>query len=466
MPERKANFPNGLAGLKATIARLKGAGFKVGLHLLCAGIDPGDPLVGPAPDAGLYVDTTVPLAADVDAMADFIPASAAPAKFPAKDDGYTGHGMTLRIDDEIVRYGQIRLGEKPGFAGCARGAHGTKPAPHKRGAAVKHLYMSYGLFLIDADSPLMDRVAQNAAEVWNACDCDGIYFDGAECLQGEQNYYNARIMMAYYGKLKNKDIIAQGSSFSQYTWHLVGRQASADGFRDIKGYLDKRSPDISSYGANFMPVDIGWYAINENIRPDDIEYVCTRAIGFEASVSIETSVRELDAHPLSGAILDMIGQYEDFRLQGKCSGELKAEMRTPRREFRMIGDGSTKRFVPVQYGDWQALGDAPGEQAFIKVKNDRKIPACIEVDLKIGEMLRPGRSYSAPEAVMLADFEAPVARQDGAATKPNAPAYDPKTYTDLVANQGCTMNISVPPENSVRVDSAGLTFLAHPVTLP
>jgi hypothetical protein len=45
---------------------------------------------------------------------------------------------------------------------------------------------------------------------------------------------------------------------------------------------------------NFMPLGLGWYAINENVMLDDWEYICNKALGFGASVSVHTSRKALE----------------------------------------------------------------------------------------------------------------------------------------------------------------------------
>jgi len=78
-------FPGGLPTLRATIAKLQKAGLKVGLHFLTAGMAPTDPLVTPVPDRGIYSDAAVPLAADIDETADFIPTRLRPPRsFPTR----------------------------------------------------------------------------------------------------------------------------------------------------------------------------------------------------------------------------------------------------------------------------------------------------------------------------------------------------------------------------------------------
>jgi len=262
-------------------------------------------------------------------------------------------GTVLWIGDELVLYGKPKLDPPHGFANCQRGLWGTKPAAHSAGAPIKHLYMMvYGPVLMDADSDLLERVSQRIADVMNTCNCDGLYFDGSELLQGDHAYYNARLQTAYLDKIRRKDLIIQGSSYSPYTWHSMCRMASADGFRRIKLFLDKRTPTFQWYFDNLMPLDIGWYAINPNIRPDDMEYVCSRALGYGSAISVQTSTQALDTVPEAHEMIDMIARWESLRRSGRVPGPLRARMRQPGHEFRLVSQGKDDVVVPIEYSEW------------------------------------------------------------------------------------------------------------------
>jgi len=407
-------FPGGLPSLKTTVGKLQQAGLKVGLHLLTAGMDPTDPLVTPVPDQGIYSNGTVPLAADLDATATFIPtASPPPAEFPENDIPYPGQGAVLWIGDELVRYGQRKLEPPYGFTSCQRGLWGTKAAAHSSGTPIKHLYMMvYGLVLMDADSDLIERVSQRVADVMNACHCDGVYFDGSELLQGDHDYYNARLQTAYLDKITRKDLIVQGSSYSPYTWHSMCRMASADGFRQIKLWLDRRTPTFQWYFDTLMPLDIGWYAINANIRPDDLEYVCSRAVGYGSGISVQTNTQALDTVPQAHEMIDLIGRWEDLRRSGRVPEALREQMRQPGHEFRLTRRGKEDVVVPIEYSAWAAsptlllpeqvpAGDRdplrpPDDVAStLTLANKRGQPAETELQIECGELVRPGPSYAA-----------------------------------------------------------------------
>lgn len=445
------NFPHGLDGLKATIAKIQKAGFPVGLHMLTAGINIYDPLITPVPDNGIYVDTQVELAGDLDAKATFIPTKQPPTKFPEEDGGYMGTGTILRIGDEMVQYSSRKLDPPYGFEGCARGWNKSVAATHQAGIPVKHLYRAYGLFLMDTHTDLIDRVADNVARTWNYCNLDGIYFDGSEWLQGDHGYYNARLQMAYYDRFKEKDIIAQGSSYSAYTWHLISRMASADGFRDIKVYLDKRSPGFQWSFSNFMPLDIGWYAINENIRPDDIEYVCSRALAFDSSISISTGLHALNTVPQAGEMIDTVARWEDLRLSGRVPAETRKLLQQPGSEVRLAKIAGKDALVPVKYSDWgsfpatrrtvqddqqkETVVEMPAE---LRVKNERQSAATLELQLEAGPVVQPGPQYAQGQPLEL--FEAALPGE----SKPlDTNMYNPTTHGSRATSQGVTQEVKL-----------------------
>lgn len=461
------NFPHGLEGLRRTIAKIQQAGFPVGLHMLTAGIHPRDPLVTPVPDPGLYVDMQAVLASDIDEKTDFIPTQEPPIEFPAEDKGYWNTGTILRIGNEMIQYSGRRLEPPYGFTGCKRGWNDSLPAAHKAGEPVKHLFRAYGLFLIDTHTDLLERVADNLARVWNYCRGDGIYFDGSEWLQGDHSYYNARLQMAYYERFQKKGILAQGSSYSPYTWHLISRMASADGFRDIKLYLDKRTPNFKWYFANFMPLDIGWYAINPNIRPDDIEYVCSRALAFDSSISIETGIGNLRTVPQANEMIDMIARWEELRLSGRVPAAVKKQMQEPGCEFHLTKINGQEALVPVRYSDW---GSVPAGQrtvqenhetvkhvempALLQRKNERPTPARIELQLEAGPVIKPGPSYAIGQPLELFEEEPP-----GDSRALDTHLYNPTVHGSRATSQGVTQDVKLITDD-VKEGRAACSFRA------
>jgi len=428
-------FPDGLDGLVRTFQRFRQEGFHVGLHLLGASIYPPDPYLTPVPDPRLVKDARIELAADIDEKTDFVPTSASPEAFPAEDGGYMGAGAVLQIGNELIQYG-ARSTEPPfGFSGCQRGILGTSATGHVKGDSVAHVRKSYGYFLFDMDTPLIDEVTSNAARIANACSVDMMYFDGSEALQGDHWYYNARLHKAFFDKLERKDVLLQASSFSHYSWHILARSASADGHGDLKGYLDERSGCFDVFKRNGMPLDIGWYyGYDPSATPDMFEYVLGATIGYDSSMSFQVSVEAAANHPFTGEILDLISRYERLRFSGRVpddmrerlridpalAGEKKPEERDSlldvRREYRLVGEGGHEAFQRVCYQPWRNVDKFDDKDNAWTLRVGQG-PAQVGFQIQVlgGAWIQPGPAYRSPDALELETFDdlAPYAAAEG-----------------------------------------------------
>lgn len=400
-------FPGGLDSLKSTVARMQKAGFKVGFHYLAPSIYPPDSYLTPVPDARLVRDAYGELGGGVDAKADFIPTRAAPEAFPAEDGGYRGKGAVIQIDHELIQYGERSLEPPFGFKQCRRGILGTTAAAHSPGARVDHLLKSYGYFLFDMDTELLDEVADNLSRVVNATGIDMVYWDGSEQLQGDHWYYNAKLHRAFYDRFANKNLLIQGSSYSHYSWHIVAREASADGHGDLKGYLDERTPGFQSYRANLMPLDIGWYYVyNTETTTDQFEYVLNKSLGYDSSISLQTSPKHIREHPYIDEIVDLIGSYEQLRLSGEVPAATRERLREPKKDFRLVAEAGQKVLQRVIYEPFRAVHALDGADNVwsVEVPEDHCLVGA-QVLLPPGPWLAAGPSYQGAGSVSLEDFD-------------------------------------------------------------
>ncbi|MCL2745138.1 MAG: hypothetical protein FWE67_14940, partial [Planctomycetaceae bacterium] len=396
------SFPDGLPQLAETVKRFKDAGFKTGFHFLAASIDPPDTYLTPVPDERLVYGVETKLAETVAANATFLPTVAAPTSFPKEDGGYMGHGCVLRIGDELITYAKLKTDAPFGFEGCRRGHLGTKAAEHNKDAVVRHLTRAYGYHRIDLDTDLLTEVASHFAKVANACNIDMMYFDGSEWLQGEHWYYNAKLQKAFYDAVDNKNMLMQGSSYSPYSWHQLARTASADGHGDLKGYLDQRSPGIAAgIPHHAMPQDIGWYyAYDVNCTIDMYEYILLATLAYDSSMSLQVSVKAAHNHPFIGEILDKINRYEQLRLSGRITPELREKIKIDsqlggkkpeeiaekfahlRKEYRLLGETGKERLQRVVYTPWQKIESAENATWDVEVlENLGKVSVGLNVHL-------------------------------------------------------------------------------------
>ncbi len=399
-------WPRGLDSLKDACAKIHRAGLRVGFHYLGASVYPPDPYIAPVPDPRLVKDAFGELASDLDVAAGFIPLAAPPKDFPAKDVDYLGSGAVVQIGDELIHYTTTSLDPPYGLKGCSRGFHGTVAAAHAKGARVAHMQRSYGYYLYDMDTPILDEIADAVTRILNACEADMVYWDGSEQLQGDHWYYNAKLHRAFYDRLKNKDTLCQGSSVSHYSWHIHSRLASADGHGDLKGYLDERRPRFAWYRDNLLPVDIGWYSVFDTSQPlDAFEYILNKSLGYDASISFGMMPQVLRRHPYLNVIADRIAFYERVRTAGRVPEVTRAVLREPgRREYRLVNPAAPE-LQRVLYQPRHDVIDAAGGSAEWSVEV-QDAPCRLAVELTVLDRLgSPGPAYGAPEAVVLEDFQ-------------------------------------------------------------
>ena len=412
------NFPDGLASLKRTVEKIHAAGLGAGVHVFGPSISPNDPYVTPRPDARLACVPCPPLAEAVEEKSATLTLTGPPPLPPNGPRSDAFPGFYLRIGDEIIRYQDVEPGPPPRFVRCQRGALGTKAAPHAAGAEVKGLLTMWGFFLVDPDSTLADELTGNFAAVFNECDFDMVYFDASDGIQDaylDRWYYLNKLHLGYYRKFK-KDVLYQTSNGtgSNLMWHIVPRSASADGHGDLKAYLDERLPTMRGMAANFTRADVGWYYMFNDVRPDQIEYVCAKTIGLEGSISIETSQVTMEKHPRARQMMEMVGRYEQARLANCFPEEVKAQLREPGKDFKLLGDGNGWKLYRAAYEEPRYVEALDGKQNVWTMKNDLPVPCHLGVEIACGFRNVPTADYDHPAALTLESFDdtAPYRRSE------------------------------------------------------
>jgi len=403
-----ANFPDGAASLKRAVAKIHAAGMGAGVHVFGPSISPNDPYITPKPDDRLAFEPCPSLVEDVDEQSTTLVLAGEPNLPPKTPRSRAFPGYYIRIGDEIIRYRDIELGPTPKFVGCQRGALGTKAARHAAGENVKGLITMWGYFLIDPDSTLADELTSNFASVFNECDFDMVYFDASDGINNaymDRWYYLNKMHLDYYRKFK-KNVLYQTSNGtgSNLMWHIVPRSASADGHGDLKKYLDERLPIMAGMAANFTRRDVGWYYIFNDVRPDQIEYVCAKTIGIEGSISIETSVATMERHPRARQMIEMVGRYEQCRLADHFGERVREQLREPGKDFKLFHADSGWKLCRADYEEPRYVESLDGKQNVWTIKNDLSVPCPLGVEIACGFRNVPTADYDQPRTLTLEDF--------------------------------------------------------------
>lgn len=429
-PINLKNYPSGLEGIKRVVKKMHDAGLKVGLHFLTTCITKNDPYATPTPDKRLLKDGSFTLVYTIDESSTFIPTAEPPKGVPTKPQPYyVGGGNDIQIDDEIITYSGVSLQPPYEFAGCVRGARGTKPAKHEKGTAVYHLAEMFGFYIADAESSLLDEIAQRIADIVNNCKFDMVYFDGAEAAsaQGAWWYYIPKVQLAFSSKFK-REVLMQGASYTvsiyrgqgtmlkptdeqidHFNWHMYSRDAQTDCvYRGVKGHIDRvKIPGVLKVQANLMPAEFGWFGIHtktpysQATQPDEIEYLCNKCVGYDSPLSIETTVRNLRENGWTPEVLSIIKSYEELRLRNILSEDERRKLREPGAEFR-LAKASEDRWIirPVKHFE-HYVRSINGVDNRWAIFNEFEKPS-FELRIRALPLLA---DYDESENIFLVDFE-------------------------------------------------------------
>ena len=346
-------FPNGWAGMRACVEKARAAGVRLGVHTLSNFVTPGDAYVTPRPDRRLARIGVSTLAAAV---------SADQKDIPVRDLEFVRNPSTLntvRIGDELVRFGSVAGGPPWVLRDCQRGAWGTKASPHAPDAGVDRLMdHGYNVFLGDAD--LSAEIARTIARFCNETGVRQLSFDGVEgnWASGMGQYGRTLFAAAWHDALSPElrgQVINDASLPGHFSWHVYTRMNWGEpwyaGFRESQTLY--RFKNQLYYERNLMPRMLGWFALRPNTSIEDAEWLLARAAGYHAGFALAASLAstaQLDADPSSaeatrqfGASLDILGairHWETARMSGAFTPEVRAALRDNAREFHLEPAGA------------------------------------------------------------------------------------------------------------------------------
>lgn len=400
-------YPNGLASMRAVTDRLHAAGLYVGMQPYAFFIDKRCPWVTPVPDPRLAKDATFTLAADIGPDATEVQVVESTEGMSAITGFFVRNSVTLQIDDELIVYSGVSKQPPYAFTGCTRGAYGTRVSSHTAGAKVHHLKELFGLFVPDPDTTLLGEVADRIAELFNEGGFDCIYLDaldGEDVLGGAANswHYGSKFVFELWKRLK-RPAVMEYSTFHHHLWYLRSRMGAWDHpTRSYKAFIDMHVRENQANDRMFLPSNLGWWAFmswggiqTEPTFPDDIEYLCCKAIGTDSGLSMTTYDPASPAHRRLAAIMR---RYEDVRNGNLVPEHVKALLREPQREFTLVeGSEAQPVFRPVRYTRHKVENP---ETSTWTVKNDFEAQP---IALRI-EVLASCGPYDEEESVLVADL--------------------------------------------------------------
>lgn len=409
-------YPNGYRSVRAVTDRLHAAGIAAGLHTMSFSISKNCPWVRPVPDPRLAAERRYTLAADITAADTALPLAEPTSDLPTYIGYYVRRSMTLQIDDELIEFTQVKDSPPYAVAGCQRGACGTRPAAHAKGATVRHLKQCWGCFVPDGDSALFGEVAERIATVINECGFDFTYLDGldgAHVIGGEENrwHYGAKFAFDVFRRLQ-RPIMMEMATFHHHLWLVRSRMQAWDhAIRAHRRFIDIHVGSNEGARRMFMPLHLGWSRVLAWLGPehdvtyrDDVDYLWCRGLGTDASYSLQAITPETFARePWLRQLAPLIRTYEELRRGRGVSERVKARLREPGAEYALTraADGPWQ-FMPMQHTRHKVEDTDGLSNVWRSINRFGPQPLTVRI-----EPLMACGPYDAPANPVLADFSRP-----------------------------------------------------------
>jgi hypothetical protein len=295
-------------------------------------------------------------------------------------EGHVTKHQEVIIDDEIIYYDRIGPeGKWDTFEGCRRGAWKTRAAAHQAGSSCRHYAVDGCIngYIVDLDSTLFDETSSRLAEIFNACQFDMIYFDGSEDVDKRRfSYYAAKAHAVVMQKLTKRPLIHQGGGFENELWHSFTRDATVDQYPGTylallqaggtvdkwptcKDHVDRSVRRVSRCADDMTPGELGWFGINpkrgkyDGLQYDEIEYLMTKSLPLNVPISLQTGFAQMEAHPLTPDILEIVRAYEELRWSGRTPPKTAAQVGELGKDFVLLRDNrrttsAAPEFIEVQ----------------------------------------------------------------------------------------------------------------------
>ena len=250
-----------------------------------------------------------------------------------------------------------------------------------------------------------------------------VCFDGADVTADPetQHFDGHKVALGIYRHV-HRDVLIISNGSSHYGWHLMARGGEEDAMaRGFQGWVDHRT--VHAWGAyhrqNLLPPDFSWVGIFGHTptmaaaRPDDIELVCARSLGYDAAIGWgfaacfggPSTVAVFEKNGRHEELSRLIQTYEKLRIENYFTPDVRRPLQELGTHWRLVppnGDNGRYRLVPARYIRSPILrAVSAGARLF-----GRCAMTLGEQPLRVRiEALPALAPYGSPQNVALADFE-------------------------------------------------------------
>ncbi|HEY3458302.1 MAG TPA: hypothetical protein VGK64_27225 [Bryobacteraceae bacterium] len=341
----RPEYPNGIKDVQRLVERIAQAGITPGIHIHYNKADKEDAYVTPHPDPRLSLAASFTLREALDSSSKTITVEENPRQCTL-DDGR----RILKIQDELISYERYTTDPPYRFVGCERGALGSQASSYPVESRVGLLDVdTWPTFVrLSQNTDIQEEVAQRLAGIYRGAGFKFVYFDGAEDVPGPEYWYTvSRAQWLVYKDLNPPPLFSEGACKSHFSWHILTRGNAFDVFKPevakaaVRAYPAAEAPRAAK---DFTSINFGWIGYwaptHETIgtQPDIIEYVASRAAGWDCPISLVGDLEQLEAHPRTPDNLEVIRRWEVARAKNLLSPAQKIALRNLDQEHTLLID--------------------------------------------------------------------------------------------------------------------------------
>lgn len=355
----RETFPNGLDGLKQTVAKMHAAGLRAGLHVF-QGMPWGDLnqelYLTPSLDSRFLQDRHAVLAA---------PLASTDTEIHVEEatDGWPDKGR-LFLEGEVVGY-KKKLNH--GFTDCTRGIHSTRIGNYAKGTRLGYLVNSWDFlgnykYAPDIKTTLFDEIRDNIVNVFDETKADMTYLDAGEEWRKQPPAWRnvGRMALEIQQKLKKKIVLGGNNVYTHLAWHVVSRGSPSNDplFYGRREYtLQYKGQNPARWTKNLLTGDVGWFdpcassLFSDAVTPDEIMLLCLKAVAGKAPVSIAVSAKNLWKNKRMPEMLEIIRACEELKQRNYFSDSACKELSRPMAEHILEQTSKEEWNIrPIQWG--------------------------------------------------------------------------------------------------------------------
>lgn len=335
---REDHFEKGDESLSYCAKQAAEKNIGLGLHTLTTFTTTNDDYITPIPDTRLAKVQTTIITEDIDAEQDII----------AIEDGLNFEEVddlgAVCIGDELIQYEYTDEVEgKFCLMACTRGAFETRADGHKQGEKIHKLW-DHGYKVLFPNLELQDKYIERLVSLYNHVGIRQISFDGLEgCLStGHEEYSINRMVNGCYEGWDH-EVINDSSRLHHFLWHIHTRTNWGEpwGATMREGQIDLRLMNQDFYRRNLFPRMLGWFLVRlqerqfEATTPDDIEWMLSKAAGFDAGFSVCMDYKVIKNHGYTLKYMDLIKEWERARRVDAFTAEQKKKLLIQHSEWHL-----------------------------------------------------------------------------------------------------------------------------------